>query len=142
MDLTKIAYELGVSLLLRDGSPQAKIEAVLNQVIAERDRMIATCLDYIEQVAGERHLVHGANFDAFWGCSRPQCKRASKFLREQPKYFECKARYSGTAGGNPPQDCDWPMCGCDPVANRVLSSIHESGLEIVKKDNPPENSLI
>lgn len=31
-----------------------------------------------------------------------------------------------------PGDCDWPMCGCDPYANKVISTIEESGFSIVK----------
>jgi len=29
-------------------------------------------------------------------------------------------------GPNDPQDCDWPFCGCDPVANKVLTAVEES----------------
>ena len=35
----------------------------------------------IEKMAGERHLLHGKNTDAFWNCSHTACKRAAKFLR-------------------------------------------------------------
>jgi len=31
------------------------------------------------------------------------------------------------------QDCDWPVCGCDPYASKVLDAIEESGFEIVRK---------
>jgi hypothetical protein len=36
----------------------------------------------------------------------------------------CKARASAS---DPPQECDWPFCGCDPVADKVLDAIRESG---------------
>lgn len=26
-----------------------------------------------------------------------------------------------------PQDCDWPICGCDPYANKVIEALIESG---------------
>lgn len=26
-----------------------------------------------------------------------------------------------------PGDCDWPFCGCDPYANKVIEAIEESG---------------
>jgi len=32
-----------------------------------------------------------------------------------------------------PQDCNWPFCGCDPKANKILNAIDEAGYEIVKK---------
>lgn len=41
--------------------------------------------------------------------------------------FTCKARQQGTAGGNDPVDCDWPVCGCDPKANEVIAALEESG---------------
>lgn len=36
-----------------------------------------------------------------------------------------KCRANRTA--DPPQDCDWPSCGCDPYADRVIGAIQESG---------------
>ncbi len=30
-------------------------------------------------------------------------------------------------GPGDPQDCDWPFCGCDPIANKVLAAVEESG---------------
>lgn len=39
----------------------------------------------------------------------------------------CKARASNT-GANDPQDCDWPSCGCDPLATKVLESLEEAGM--------------
>lgn len=85
----------------------------------------------MEEMAEERHLLHGANGSSFWNCSRPVCKRVAGFLRGTLRP-ECKARTAGTAGGNLPQDCDWPWCGCDPHAERVLAAIDEQGLKIVK----------
>lgn len=40
--------------------------------------------------------------------------------------FKCKADRSG-AGGNTPQDCDWPCCGCDPYADKVIAVLQERG---------------
>lgn len=42
--------------------------------------------------------------------------------------FECSARKQGTAGGNDPADCNWPMCGCDPYAEKVIDALIESGI--------------
>lgn len=39
----------------------------------------------------------------------------------------CLARKQGTAGGNDPADCDWPICGCDDYASHVMFSLHEQG---------------
>lgn len=47
--------------------------------------------------------------------------------------WECVARKQGTAGGNDPADCDWPLCQCDPYANKVMSALDEAGFELTKK---------
>lgn len=41
--------------------------------------------------------------------------------------WACAARAQGTAGGNDPADCNWPVCGCDPAADRVIAALQESG---------------
>ena len=38
-------------------------------------------------------------------------------------YFICKARKTA----DPPQDCNWPFCGCDPYADKVIAAIQEFG---------------
>lgn len=32
-----------------------------------------------------------------------------------------------SAKSYPPSDCDWPICQCDPVANKVMDALYESG---------------
>jgi hypothetical protein len=50
----------------------------------------------------------------------------------EPASFICKYRNSGV-GGNDPQECAWPECGCDPAANRVIEHYLECGLTLVKE---------
>lgn len=88
----------------------------------------------IEELAEERHMLHSQNNPSgFWNCTRTPCKKTSEFLRGLWRPY-CKARAASTAGGNDPVDCDWPWCGCDPVADRVLAAIQDQGLEIVKRE--------
>lgn len=94
--------------------------------IAERDAELERIRAWIEEMAGERHLLHGRLEDGFWNCTHAACKKASKFLRGLTRFY-CKARTAGSAGGNVPADCDWPFCGCDPTATKVLEAIEESG---------------
>jgi|SRR5580693_1235653 hypothetical protein len=37
--------------------------------------------------------------------------------------WKCRARPTA----DPPQDCDWPVCGCDPYADKVIGALEESG---------------
>jgi hypothetical protein len=37
--------------------------------------------------------------------------------------YKCKAQPTA----DPPQDCDWPVCGCDPYADKVIEALQESG---------------
>lgn len=40
---------------------------------------------------------------------------------------QCKARAQGAPGGNDPAECDWPHCGCDPHAEKVVAALIENG---------------
>jgi hypothetical protein len=40
--------------------------------------------------------------------------------------WQCKARISNM-GASDPQECNWPFCGCDPTADKVIESLQESG---------------
>jgi len=46
--------------------------------------------------------------------------------------FVCKARPWEKL--DPPNDCDWPACGCDPAANKVFDAIEESGNILIPRD--------
>lgn len=63
----------------------------LQAELCQRDAAISHHLEMIERMAEERHLGHGAIESAFWNCSRPACQAAAKYLREQPKHFDCRA---------------------------------------------------
>ena len=43
-----------------------------------------------------------------------------------PVRFICAVRKQGMT--DPPQDCDWPFCGCDPTASKVLETLGEMDL--------------
>lgn len=51
----------------------------------------------------------------------------SQALREQGERvgWKCKADPHAVE----PQDCDWPNCGCDPHADRVMHGLREQGWE-------------
>lgn len=68
-----------------------------------------------------------------WG--RQMCALTERLLSEidsravparADEEWRCKAR-SCNLGGSDPQDCDWPFCGCDPKADRVIEALQESG---------------
>lgn len=40
--------------------------------------------------------------------------------------WRCAARQQPN-GPDTPADCDWPVCGCDPAANKVIEALEESG---------------
>ena len=39
--------------------------------------------------------------------------------------YECRARIGRAPD---PQDCNWPLCGCDPHADKVIAALEESGI--------------
>lgn len=52
--------------------------------------------------------------------------------RVEATTWTCKAQRTADL----PQDCDWPFCGCDPYAERVLSELVEHDLKVVRYGNP------
>ena len=53
--------------------------------------------------------------------------------------WECKGRDSGP-GGNPPGDCNWPVCGCDPHASKVIDALEESGAFVTANELAAERT--
>lgn len=51
-------------------------------------------------------------------------RRIASAIAREPQWF-CKAR-AGNMGHHESQDCDWPVCGCDPHADKVIESLQES----------------
>lgn len=46
--------------------------------------------------------------------------------------WKCKAiAYTGPGD---PQDCDWPFCGCDPYADKVIEALQEGDYLITRSD--------
>lgn len=41
--------------------------------------------------------------------------------------FRCSALHS-SVGANLPQECNWPMCSCDPYADKVIAALQECGV--------------
>ncbi len=58
--------------------------------------------------------------------SSPETSAALWNKRAAPETsaFRCKANRTA----DPPQDCDWPHCGCDPKADKVLEALSEEGV--------------
>lgn len=77
----------------------------------------------------KRVLIAGEDGGAFWrypdGSSR--CITAADVdlineALEPPK--SCMANFYS----DPPQDCNWPFCGCDPKTNQIMSQLQECGI--------------
>lgn len=49
--------------------------------------------------------------------------------------WKCGARQSNR-GSDTPADCNWPVCGCDPYAGKVIEALQESGLLGAKNMTP------
>jgi len=122
----------------------AKFDTVSEQVaeverlraeVAYINRDLERTRAWIEERAGERHLLHSSlgKENRFWGCSRGPCQCAATFLRGFVRY-RCKAREAGTAGGNDGQDCDWPFCGCYPEVTAALIAVEESGRFVPREE--------
>lgn len=58
----------------------------------------------------------------------------------EPERWKCGARQRHI--GPEIQDCDWPVCGCDPYASKVLDAIDENGFQIVRRGASPSGSPV
>ena len=50
---------------------------------------------------------------------------AAEFLLRHAPQWECLGRKQSLPE---PGECDWPVCGCDPHADKVIAALQESGL--------------
>jgi sulfur relay (sulfurtransferase) DsrC/TusE family protein len=55
--------------------------------------------------------------------------KARKKAATQRDHVTCRAKRTA----DPPQDCDWPHCGCDPLVDRVLAALQEEGWMSLKE---------
>jgi hypothetical protein len=56
--------------------------------------------------------------------------------------FKCQAR-AGNMGANDPQECNWPMCGCDPYADKVIAALQEcDALKSPELNRPGRTKLL
>lgn len=60
----------------------------------------------------------------------------------EPEDWHCSARQQGTAGGSDPADCDWPLCGCDPYADKVIAALDEVGYAAPVADIEPDDPML
>jgi hypothetical protein len=51
-------------------------------------------------------------------------------LAQREPEWKCSAR-TANMGANDPLDCNWPFCGCDPYAEKVLSALAESQIPVI-----------
>jgi hypothetical protein len=60
---------------------------------------------------------------------REGCADVRHFAGETLRGWRCPAKPTA----DPPQDCNWPVCGCDPIANKVIEALEESGALIAEE---------
>lgn len=51
------------------------------------------------------------------------CYKAMRLAAPAPQGWQCKAKPTA----DPPQECGWPTCGCDPYADKVINALDEMG---------------
>lgn len=68
-----------------------------------------------------------ASIQAFDVTNRRLTETAHIALARADGTFVCAARRQGTSGANDAADCDWPVCGCDPYADKVIAALQERG---------------
>jgi len=82
--------------------------------------MSGECIDHA-------HGKFASMREGFYTCGcrvAEQPARQNVLARSAPDPFVCQARVSAA---DPPQDCGWPFCGCDPKAEKVIDALAEMG---------------
>jgi putative hemolysin len=120
-----------------EGSPCPECVPDLRDKFEKRYKLPANCIRVGKGYAATSYNAWDAQtfIDRFEGYFAAHAE-------PRPK-TECAARKQGTAGGNAPADCDWPGCGCDPVAARVIESLmdqHNVATTFAQRDVLKERS--
>jgi hypothetical protein len=87
------------------------------QAANEIERLVKLNKQLLHEAKELREYVHWA------GRTEPN----TCLVKKTEAAWHCQARQSNTAA-NDPAECDWPLCGCDPYADKVIYALRESGL--------------
>jgi hypothetical protein len=104
-----------VAMIRRDVDAERADEVATTDRLAATETLLASVANDRDRVEGERDALT---------TEVPQ-----EGAKPPEMVFVCKTRATATA--DPPQDCDWPCCGCDPYAEKVIAALEESGFAIV-----------
>lgn len=80
----------------------------------------------------EREWV--AKYDRVLDILEAACTSASPARASARDEWKCRANRTA----DPPQDCDWPLCGCDPYAEKVVAALQEANLLVAARASAPE----
>lgn len=84
---------------------------------------------------GARRLLRfedGATDESFsglqWAAARNEAERVwrSMWSAAEGESWSCAAR--PWEKRDPPQECNWPCCSCDPYAGKVIAALQEHGV--------------
>ena len=95
--------------------------------------MTATVRPLMQQLADALRPFIVDNYEHVPSCQCDACNARAALDRYDAEKdgggWRCEA--TGSVGANDSQDCDWPVCGCDPYAEKVLAALGEQGLTLV-----------
>lgn len=115
----------------------AKLEAafILAGEINLRKRLVDALKALVEAVKSEPAMNQGRKYDQL-GVQVYNALDAAEFA---PKQWECAGRKQTLPE---PSECNWPVCGCDPYAEKVVISLLDSGaVELAGEDAEAEMRL-
>lgn len=121
--------------LIRNGEhdrhPFVQAFAIFERDILERQVHslpgMREALEWYGEQARLARLIHSGGEAGRHALAADGGKRARAVLSETEAGRACKAR-AGRTDANDPQDCNWPVCGCDPHADKVIAALDEMGL--------------
>lgn len=112
------AKQIAAMIMMAD--EPARLRARIDQLLAEKHNHPQghTVGERVRKLANHVEALNTGSDDA-----KLLFEAADALDVAQP--WSCQAR--PWEARDPPQDCDWPFCGCDPNASKVLTALDERG---------------
>jgi hypothetical protein len=99
---------------------KASAAFVVAEHVKVRRKLVEALTALLEAVKAEPAMNQGRKFDHL-GIQVYDALNAARFT---PQAWECAGRKQTLPE---PGECCWPLCGCDPQADKVIEALQESG---------------
>lgn len=125
LSIVRLSPSITIAKIVPSAVWAAKASAafVLAEEIGIRKKLVAALTDLLEAVKAEPAMNQGRKYDQL-GIQVNSALDAAHAASFRTPAWECAGRKQSLPE---PGECDWPVCGCDPQAGKVIAALQESG---------------